>query len=66
MPTELVAALADSKEAQQNWAAALADLHKLYIDYVRAPRGRRLRKERAESTALAAALGPCESTLKAH
>jgi hypothetical protein len=58
IPVELTAALtAAGEDARQHWAAAPLELQKVYIDYVRAPRRRRVRRERADDTALSASLG---------
>jgi hypothetical protein len=62
LPVELATALAESEDAQQNWAAADLDLQRLYIAFVRAPRRRRVREERAADTVLTARLG----TLREH
>jgi uncharacterized protein YdeI (YjbR/CyaY-like superfamily) len=63
VPAELTAALAAAGEAaQQNWAAASPEVQQLYVDYIGGARRRRVRRERADETALAASLG----TLREH
>jgi uncharacterized protein YdeI (YjbR/CyaY-like superfamily) len=58
MPDELAAALAaEGDDAQQNWVAAPPEIQKIYIDYVSAPRRRRVRQERAAETMLNARRG---------
>jgi hypothetical protein len=58
MPHELATALAAAGgDAQQNWAATPPEIQKIYIDYVSAPRRRRVRQERAADTMLNARRG---------
>lgn len=64
LPVELVDALAADAEARVGWEQAADDVRRLYIDYVRKPWSRRMRRVLAADTAAWARAGQLTSHIQ--